>query len=72
MPIEPGQVYRSCKPGEGGWRIRIVKVGATMARAVEAANGRPLLNQVMLHSLHDSPITKTGRRRRTGYVLEQS
>ncbi|WP_405461646.1 hypothetical protein OG786_29405 [Streptomyces sp. NBC_00101] len=68
--IQPGQTYRSCKPSDKGFRIRIITVGATMARAVNAATGRPLLDQIMLHNLHDSPTTKNGQPRRTGYVLE--
>ncbi|MFD3520425.1 hypothetical protein [Streptomyces sp. NPDC058653] len=68
--IQPGQTYRSLKPSDKGWRIRIVEVGATMARAVDASNGRPLLNPVMLHSLHATATTRDGKPRRTGYVLE--
>ena len=53
--IQPGQIYRSLKPSDKGFRIRIVEVGATMARAVDAASGRPLLDSVMLHNLHNPP-----------------
>ncbi|MBT3077631.1 MULTISPECIES: hypothetical protein [Streptomyces] len=70
MTIQPGQTYRSVKPSDKGWRIRIVDVGPFSARAIEAANGRPLLNRIMLHSLHSSPTTKNGAPRRTGYILE--
>ncbi len=69
--IQPGQIYRSLRPIDNGWRIRIADVGATSARAVDAANGRALLNRIMLHSLHESPLTKKGTPRRTGYVLER-
>lgn len=69
--IQPGQTYRSLKPRDKGWRIRIVDVGATSARAVEAANGRALLNRIMLRSLHATATTRDGKPRRTGYVLEE-
>ena len=68
--VEPGQRYRSLNPRDDGFLIRIVEVGAYSVRAVDARNGRPLLNRVLVSSLHDSPLTKTGRLRRTGYVLE--
>lgn len=50
--IQPGQIYRSLNPRDRGFRIRIVEVGASSARAVDASNGRALLNRIMLHSLH--------------------
>jgi hypothetical protein len=71
-PIKPGQVYRSCRPSDMGFRIRIVAVGEKSGRACEAANGRPLLSRVPVRNLHDSPITSSGRRRTAGYVLEAS
>ncbi|WP_225825636.1 hypothetical protein [Streptomyces naphthomycinicus] len=69
--IEPGQVYRSCKPIDNGFRIRITHVNDYSVRAVDAANGRPLLRRVLSSSLHDSPTTRDGQPRRTGYALEQ-
>lgn len=70
MTIEPGQIYRSCTPRDNGWRIRIVQVGEYSVRAVDAANGRPLLNRVLIGSLHDSPLGVSGKPRRTGYALD--
>lgn len=70
MAIEPGQVYRSCKPRDMGFRIRIVEVGAETSRGVDASNGRPLLWRVMNRDLHDSATTRTGKPRRAGYVRE--
>lgn len=72
MTIQPGQIYRSCKPSANGFRIRIISVGSLSARAVDASNGRPLLYRVQLSNLHDSATTKTGQPRRAGYALEQS
>jgi len=71
MAVEVGQVYRSCKPRDMGFRIRIVEVGEVTVRAVSASNGRPLLNRVRIRNLHQSPITQTGRRRTAGYVLSR-
>ena len=80
MPIIPGQTYRSVAPrdqppirirvrshGPGfpawGWsKVKVVTVlpdgTEVRERAIEAIQ------------LHDSPTTKTGQPRRTGYVLD--
>ncbi len=71
MSIQPGQIYRSCKPGYEDFRIRITSVGAEMARAVCVDGGWALLNPVPLSRLHADPTTKSGKPRRTGYALEQ-
>lgn len=71
MPeVQPGQTYRSCDPGDDGFRIRIRSVGALSAWAVDARNGRDLPHRVPISSLHTNPLTTAGRPRRTGYVLE--
>lgn len=69
--IQPGQIYRSCRPSDMGFRIRIIAVGEKSAGACDASNGRPLLARVPIRNLHHSPITGTGRRRTAGYVLEK-
>ncbi|MFI0233123.1 hypothetical protein [Streptomyces sp. NPDC017086] len=69
--IEPGQTYRCCKPGYEDFRIRITSVGAEMVRAVSIDGGWALLNPLPLSQLHDSPLTRAGKPRRTGYALEQ-
>ena len=72
MPITPGQVYRSCDP-RGGPRIRIVSYtpGTSRARVVDAYSGKQPRG-ILVNSLHDSPMTRSGQPRRTGYVLETS
>ncbi|MGW4270812.1 hypothetical protein ACWEGQ_00240 [Streptomyces seoulensis] len=70
MTIEPGQIYRSCKPRDNGWRIRITDVSDHSVGAEDAANGRPLMRRVLIAALHDSPTTRDGKPRRTGYALE--
>lgn len=69
--IEAGQIYRSCDP-RGGSSIRIEKYhpGDARAHVVDAATGKRF-RQILVNSLHDSPTTKTGQPRRTGYALEQ-
>jgi hypothetical protein len=69
--VEPGQTYRSCKPGYEDFRIRITSVGAEMARAISIDGGWALLDPVPLSRLHATATTKTGTPRRTGYALEQ-
>ncbi|MFF4489464.1 hypothetical protein ACFY0F_23695 [Streptomyces sp. NPDC001544] len=71
MPIEPGQTYRSCDP-RGGPRIRIKSLapGGSRAHVVDAVTGkRP--RWVLAAALHESPTTRDGQPRRTGYALEQ-
>lgn len=68
MTIEPGQVYRSCD-SRGGPLVRVVEVHANSVQVVDAQDGkRP--RRILLTYIHDSPITKTGKPRRTGYALE--
>ncbi|MFB7359611.1 hypothetical protein [Streptomyces gardneri] len=69
--IQPGQIYRSADP-RGGPRIRVDAYTrghnhAWVVNAHDGARGR----WVLVRNLHDSPDTKTGARRRTGYVLER-
>jgi len=66
--IEPGQVCRSCDP-RGGPLVRIVDVFDNAVQVVDAQDGkRP--RRILRRYLHDSPTTKTGQPRRTGYALE--
>lgn len=70
MTIQPGQTYRSADPRE---LIRILITtytpGDTRAHIVDAATGkRP--RQILVHTLHQTPTTKTGQPRRSGYILE--
>ena len=68
--IKPGQIYRYCDPRES-IRVRIVhyEPGGNRADVVDAATGkRP--RSILTTSLHDSPTTKNGKPRRTGYALE--
>lgn len=69
--IQPGQTYRSCRPGDQGFRIRITSVGSETARAISIDGGWALLHPVPLSRLHTSDTTASGKPRRTGYVLEQ-
>jgi hypothetical protein len=69
--IQPGQIYRSCDPRES-IRIRITayRPGDARAHVVDAVTGkRP--RQIFVKDLHESPVTATGRRRRSGYVLDR-
>ncbi len=66
-PIEAGQVYRPCK---GGPKVRIVSYAPGVARAAvvdDLTNER--LTPVLVRHLHATPLTDTGQRRRSGYVL---
>ncbi|MFD5579021.1 hypothetical protein [Streptomyces pseudogriseolus] len=68
--IQPGQVYRSCDPRDS---IRILitsyRPGDARAHVVDAVT-RKRFRQILVKQLHESPVTATGRRRRTGYVLD--
>lgn len=66
---EPGQVYRSARPADAGWLIRLTDVSATSAAAVEHANGRPLAKRIPLNQLHASARTANGRIRSVGWIL---
>jgi hypothetical protein len=69
--IQPGQTYRSLDP-RGGPRIRIetYRPGDVRAHIVDAHDGKRF-RQILVSQLHASDTTKTGAKRRTGYVLEQ-
>ncbi|MFE3326853.1 hypothetical protein [Streptomyces sp. NPDC059176] len=70
--IKPGQTYRSADPRDN-IRVRIVRYvsGWHSADVVDAVTGkRP--RSILASALHDSPTTRNGKPRRTGYVLEQS
>lgn len=69
--IQPGQIYRHCDPRES-IRVRIAayRPGDTRAEVVDAVTGkRP--RRILVKDLHESPVTATGRRRRSGYVLDR-
>lgn len=68
--IQPGQTYRSADP-RGGPRIRVERftAGHSHVWAVNAYDGKRG-RWILIRNLHDSASTKTGARRRTGYVLE--
>ena len=70
MTIQPGQIYRSCKPGHEDFRIRITSVGAERVSAISIDGGWLLLNPPLIRQLHATATTKTGQPRRTGYVLD--
>lgn len=69
--IEPGQIYRSCDPrgDRGPLRLRVMTVGPNRASVFYLNTGRH--GEILLTQLHDSPLTKTGQPRRTGYALEK-
>lgn len=69
--IQPGQTYRSLDPRES-IRIRIVsyRPGDARAQVVDAVTGKRQ-RQILVTCLHDSPLTRDGQPRRTGYALEQ-
>ena len=72
MTIEPGQIYQSCDPRDQPpirLRIESWRPGDARAHVVDAATGKRF-RQILVNSLHDSPTTKTGQPRRTGYALE--
>lgn len=67
--IKPGAVFVSCDPRDS-IRIRVTAYmpGHARAHVVDASTGkRP--RQVLVSSLHESPTTERGARRRTGYAL---
>lgn len=70
MPVEPGQVYRSCDP-RGGPSIRISAYtpGHDHAHVVDAVTGkRP--RWILVDQLHPTATTRDGKPRRTGYILD--
>jgi hypothetical protein len=69
--IQPGQTYRSLDP-RGGPRIRVASYRHGEARAcVVDADTNKRYRHILVSALHDSPLTRDGKPRRTGYVLEQ-
>lgn len=68
--VESGQVYRSCDP-RGGPTIKIVAVGGNRAYVVDAQDGKRR-RSILLTALHTSPTTRSGRHRRTGYMMDTS
>lgn len=70
MPVKPGQIYRWCDSRETDIsRVRIDVVDdPNFARVTYLDSGR--CGEVLLTALHDSPTTRTGQPRRTGYALE--
>ncbi|MER8233505.1 hypothetical protein [Streptomyces sp. NPDC094049] len=68
--IAKDQLYRFADPREP-IRIRITAYtpGDARAHVVDAVTGkRP--RQILVKNLHSSPTTKTGARRRSGYIRE--
>jgi hypothetical protein len=66
----PGQIYRAARLGQPA-RIRLTEVSATSAAAVDHASGQALPRRIPLARLHTTPVTATGRRRGSGWVLER-
>ena len=65
MTIKPGQIYRSCDP-RGGLRYEPGWARAEVVNAYDGKRPRP----VLAAALHDTPTTRDGKLRRTGYALE--
>lgn len=70
--ITPGQVYARFDPQSRTWtRIRVADYTLGHARAhVEDADTGKRYRQILASSLHESATTRSGKPRRTGYVLE--
>lgn len=71
--IQPGQIYRSADPRDGHRKpIRITAYdGSNRAHVVDAHSGkRP--RQILVSSLHDTPTTRDGKPRRSGYIRVQA
>ncbi|KAF0646285.1 MULTISPECIES: hypothetical protein [Streptomyces] len=72
MSIAPTQTYRSADP-RGGPRIRIEKYTPGHAHAwVSDADTGKRARWVLVRSLHQTPTTRTGQPRRTGYIREDA
>lgn len=72
MPITPGQIYARYDRAEHAYhRIRITAYmpGDARAHVVDADSGLRF-RQILVTQLHDSPTTRDGKTRRTGYALE--
>ena len=72
MPIEAGQIYSHFDFQSRAWtRIRVTAYtpGSNRVDVVDAYTGkRP--RSILASRFHDGPMTRYGRPRRTGYVLE--
>ncbi|MEV7279701.1 hypothetical protein [Streptomyces sp. NPDC093111] len=66
--IVNGRVFAACHP-EDTARLRIVRYqpGELRALVADAATGARQ-RSILVSSLHDSPLTRTGGRRRSGYA----
>ncbi|MGE7438010.1 hypothetical protein [Kitasatospora sp. NPDC001175] len=72
--IQPGRTYQQCDSRViVPTRIRIDKIDADRADFTYLTTNRPgvIHGAIRLNQLHDSPTTRDGRPRRTGYALEQ-
>ena len=73
MPIQPGQTYQQCDPRVVyPTRIRIDTIHDGHAEFTYLTTSRPgiIHGRIRLDQLHDSPTTRYGKPRRTGYTLE--
>ncbi|WP_225811297.1 hypothetical protein [Streptomyces spinosus] len=84
--IQPGQIYRSLDPrdelyGEGPRRIKVVGkpmtipgvwgFGKVQIATLREDGTETRRRRISIDQLHDSPTTRDGQPRRTGYALEQ-
>ena len=72
-PIEPGQEFVAAAPDPSGpvsIRISDYEPGSVVARFIAGDTGASGI--VWIEDLHDSPTTRDGQPRRTGYVLDTS
>jgi hypothetical protein len=72
--IQPGQTYQQCDPRIAlPTRIRLDTVHPEHAEFTYLTTSRPgvIHGVIRLSQLHDSPLTRDGKPRRTGYALEQ-
>jgi hypothetical protein len=76
--IQRGQIYRSADPRDGDVRIQVVggyarnyRGGSSVTIATIRNHDGKLIRQrsILAAGLHESPVTKTGATRRTGWVL---
>lgn len=74
--IQRGQIYRAADPRDEGVRIQVVSgyiqnsLGASVSIATIRSDGKLTRQRSILASaLHESPVTKTGATRRTGWIL---
>jgi hypothetical protein len=65
--IRPGQVWTSAAPRDS-ITVRVVGVSAGRVSVVDAYdNKRP--RSIWAHQFHASPTTRTGTKRKSGYIL---